>query len=84
MRHRPGTSETQMQPHRKFNNNPCPRCIDTLTGMHPDINQGDTYCSLQNGEEAVYAPREYSEVCTVMRIIEAGAKFLESIDGESL
>ena len=32
----------------------------------------------------VYAPREYSEVCTVMRIIEAGAMFLESIDGESL
>lgn len=32
----------------------------------------------------IYAPREYSEVCTVMRIIEAGAKFLESIDGESL
>ena len=32
----------------------------------------------------VYAPREYSEVCTVMRIIEAGAKYLESIDGEAL
>ena len=32
----------------------------------------------------VYAPREYSEVCTVMRIIEAGVKYLESIDEESL
>jgi hypothetical protein len=32
----------------------------------------------------VYAPREYSEVCTVMRIVEAGAKYLESIDGEDL
>jgi hypothetical protein len=32
----------------------------------------------------VYAPREYSEVCTVMQIIEAGAKYLASIDGEAL
>lgn len=32
----------------------------------------------------VYAPREYSEVCTVMRIIEAGAKYVASIDGEAI
>lgn len=28
----------------------------------------------------VYAPREYDEVCIVMSIIEAGAKFLASFD----
>ena len=32
----------------------------------------------------VYAPREYSEVCTVMRIIEAGAKYMASLDGEAI
>lgn len=32
----------------------------------------------------IYAPREYSEVCTVMRIIEAGAKYVASIDGEAM
>jgi hypothetical protein len=32
----------------------------------------------------VYAPREYSEVCTVMRIIEAGAKYLASIKGKGV
>lgn len=31
----------------------------------------------------IYAPREYDEVCTVMRIIEAGAKYLASIDDSS-
>ena len=31
----------------------------------------------------IYAPREYSEVCTVMRIIEAGAKYLASINSEA-
>lgn len=31
----------------------------------------------------VYAPREYGEVCTVMKIIEAGAKYLASIEGSS-
>jgi hypothetical protein len=32
----------------------------------------------------VYTPREYSEVCTVMRIIEAEAKYVASIDGEAI
>jgi hypothetical protein len=32
----------------------------------------------------VYAPRGYSEVCTVMRIIEAGAKYMASIDSEAI
>lgn len=32
----------------------------------------------------VYAPREYSEVCTVMEIIEAGAKYVASLDGETM
>jgi hypothetical protein len=30
----------------------------------------------------VYAPREYNEVCTVTRIIEAGAKYVASVEGE--
>jgi hypothetical protein len=32
----------------------------------------------------VYAPREYSEVCTVMGIIEAGSKYLASLDGKTI
>lgn len=31
----------------------------------------------------IYAPREYSEVCTVMRIIEAGANYTASVEGSS-
>lgn len=31
----------------------------------------------------INAPREHDEVCTIMRIIEAGAKYLASIDGRS-
>lgn len=27
----------------------------------------------------VYAPREYGEVCVIMKIIEAGARFLEGV-----
>jgi hypothetical protein len=32
----------------------------------------------------VYAPREYSEVCTVTGIVEAGSKYLASFDGKTI
>ena len=54
--------------------------------IHPLANTGSAF-SRSRGNPClpgtlalVYAPREYNEVCTVMRIIEAGAKYLASID----
>lgn len=55
--------------------------------MHPLANTDSTFSRASSSSclpgtlVLVYAPREYSEVCTVMRIIEAGAKYLSSIDG---
>ncbi|KAM0715569.1 hypothetical protein Q7P37_009067 [Cladosporium fusiforme] len=43
--------------------------------VHPLAGKG-----LPNTLALVYAPREYSEVCTVMSIIEASAKFLADVD----
>lgn len=55
--------------------------------IHPLVNTGSPFSRSRESSclpgtlALVYAPREYSEVCTVMRIIEAGVKYLASIDG---
>lgn len=57
--------------------------------VHPLANSGCAFSRSRRNPclpgtlTLVYAPREYSEVCTVMRIIEAGSKYLASLEGKS-
>ena len=54
--------------------------------LHPHANTGSYYapsgakCYLPATLVLIYAPRTYPEVCTVMKIVEAGSRYLASLE----
>lgn len=56
--------------------------------LHPCANTGSYYASSSAGSympatlALIYAPRTYPEVCTAMKIIEAGSKYLTSLENK--
>jgi len=56
--------------------------IHPLAKTSSPFSRADGNSCLPSTLALVYAPREYDEVCIVMRIIEAGAKYLANTHGE--